>query len=413
MAKFYAARGEENKIFNNWDDCKFFLEGKKGYKYKSFSTKAEAEAFLKGEDFYADAVKRDIDGGWCVAYTDGSFEDGANGYSHAVIFLDTDGKRADFCGRGNKREFLSSRNIAGEVEGVLAAVKYAFVRGFAKLKIYHDYEGLAKWANGEWSAKSPISSYYKSELSKYKSAVEFEFVKVKGHSNNAYNEAADVLAKRALFEGYSVGVKGRGFCVTGEDEAKEIAERLNKLVARAKFSFTPFGTRFSFNGEELNVYTGNGVTVVAGDGGYMYYLVASELIRSGGDTERIRVANRAFDLPFGSLSCGDGFSIARAVKDADVANCGYALLFALNELTDGIKNALDTVGVKYEKISSIFKKDGDGFYLTEDVDGREKLEKAYCFLYKYRIGLADRSFDGETVAKLIADAEEINGELNG
>ena len=52
MAKFYAARGEENKIFDSWDKCKAFLEGKKGYKYKSFSSRAEAEAYLSGEDFY-------------------------------------------------------------------------------------------------------------------------------------------------------------------------------------------------------------------------------------------------------------------------------------------------------------------------------------------------------------------------
>ena len=54
MAKFYAARGEENKIFDSWDKCKAFLEGKKGYKYKSFSSRAEAEAYLIGEILLTD-----------------------------------------------------------------------------------------------------------------------------------------------------------------------------------------------------------------------------------------------------------------------------------------------------------------------------------------------------------------------
>ena len=69
MAKFYAVRGEENKIFDSWDKCKAFLEGKKGYKYKSFSSRAEAEAYLSGEDFYEESIKKDLAYGYAAAVT--------------------------------------------------------------------------------------------------------------------------------------------------------------------------------------------------------------------------------------------------------------------------------------------------------------------------------------------------------
>lgn len=415
MAKFYAVKGEENKIFRSWEECKFFLDGKKGYKYKSFSTKEEAEAYLNGEDFYADAVKRDIADGWCVAYTDGSFEEKLNTYSYGVLFLDTDGGRKELCGYGNQKDFISSRNVAGEVEGVIAAVKYAFLRGFAKLRIYHDYEGLSKWVSGEWGAKSPISAYYASEFSKYKGVVNVEFIKVKGHSNNAYNEEVDKLAKRALFDKCEVKTDGRGFWLAGTDEAKPLCERLNRLVSRAEFVFTPFGTRFNFNGEELNVYIGSkGITAITGDGGYMYFLAVSELLKDKGDTERIRIADRAFGLPFGSLCSGDGFAIAEAVTSLNEKYNENALLFALDELVESVKRSLDKSGIKYDKISSVFKKiDGERFSLQGEVDNKNEIEKAYNFLYHYRVGFADRTSDRKRTGELIKEAKSINGELDG
>ena len=67
---------------------------------------------------------------------------------------------------------MSTRNIAGEVDGVLTAIRWAFLNGYKKIKIYHDYEGLSAWAKGIWSTGSPVSVHYVNEFDKYKGVVD-------------------------------------------------------------------------------------------------------------------------------------------------------------------------------------------------------------------------------------------------
>ena len=64
--------------------------------------------------------------------------------------------------------------------------------------IYHDYEGVAKWATGEWKAKKPGTNAYREFCAAAAKHIRFRFVKVKGHSGDKYNDLADRLAKDAL-----------------------------------------------------------------------------------------------------------------------------------------------------------------------------------------------------------------------
>lgn len=140
MSKFYAVKGKENKIFTDWNECQAFISDNKGNgnKYKSFHTEEEAIAFLEGRDYYAERLASDLSQGFVVAFTDGSFEEGENKYSYGVVAVSPDGSEMYFSGVGNDQRFLSTRNVAGEVEGVLTAIKWAFLNGYKKIKIYHD-----------------------------------------------------------------------------------------------------------------------------------------------------------------------------------------------------------------------------------------------------------------------------------
>ena len=45
--KFYAVkRGKITGVFESWEDCKASVDGYPGAEYKSFSSKADAQAFL-------------------------------------------------------------------------------------------------------------------------------------------------------------------------------------------------------------------------------------------------------------------------------------------------------------------------------------------------------------------------------
>ena len=44
------------------------------------------------------------------------------------------------------------RNVAGEIKGSEAAMQYALDHKIPSIIIYHDYQGIASWCNGDWKA---------------------------------------------------------------------------------------------------------------------------------------------------------------------------------------------------------------------------------------------------------------------
>lgn len=65
------------------------------------------------------------------------------------------------------------------------------------ITIFHDYEGVAKWVNGEWKAKKPETKKYQDAMADLMKRIEIKFVKVPAHAGVHFNELADRLAKDA------------------------------------------------------------------------------------------------------------------------------------------------------------------------------------------------------------------------
>ena len=42
----------------------------------------------------------------------------------------------------------------------MAAIQKAIELGVEELKIYYDYEGIEKWASGEWKANKALTKFY-------------------------------------------------------------------------------------------------------------------------------------------------------------------------------------------------------------------------------------------------------------
>jgi ribonuclease HI len=90
------------------------------------------------------------------------------------------------------------RNVAGEIKGAEAAIRYALSNGYKSITIFYDYQGIEKWCTGEWKTNKDGTKAYKKYCDKAKKKLEIMFVKVASHTNNKYNDMADALAKEAL-----------------------------------------------------------------------------------------------------------------------------------------------------------------------------------------------------------------------
>jgi ribonuclease HI len=170
-------------------------DGFKGAKYKSFEDYYEAAAYLNEEQKKVSKTAtygpEDM-----IVYVDGSFNKRLNLYGAGMVVL-YNGKKETFKFNGIEPDMLSMNNVAGEVLAAIKALEYANANKVKKVVLYHDYEGLEKFYDGTWNAKKSGTMKYQELCNLYSKIMQIEFVKVKAHSNDKYNDEADSLAKQA------------------------------------------------------------------------------------------------------------------------------------------------------------------------------------------------------------------------
>lgn len=197
MAKKYYAvkKGKKVGVFETWDECKQAVNGFSGATFKSFTKREDALAFVKG------TVKDDQDENdkqsEAFAYVDGSYDDTTKAYSYGMVMMHGEDELC-FYKKFDRDEMSDMRNVAGEIQGAMAAMQYCLDKGIKSVSIFYDYEGIEKWCTGDWKARKDGTMEY---VKFYKNAVkhvDIDFIKVKGHSGDRYNDMADELAKKAL-----------------------------------------------------------------------------------------------------------------------------------------------------------------------------------------------------------------------
>lgn len=218
--KFYAVKqGRKTGMFLTWDDCKKQVMGYPGAIYKSFGIREEAEAYLGvtgaqtgQKNGTVDATERTAGITRSVSsgnnksentenaveiYVDGSYHAATKEFSYGMVVL-VDGKEEKFSQKMTDPELAQMRNVAGEIKGSEAAMQYALDHKIPSIIIYHDYQGIASWCNGDWKANKPGTIAYRDFYREASRKIKIQFRKVKGHSNDKYNDMVDQLAKEAL-----------------------------------------------------------------------------------------------------------------------------------------------------------------------------------------------------------------------
>ncbi len=191
MGKYYAVKnGRKIGIFESWDECKRQVMGFSGASYKSFSNRLDAENFIKGESEKKEKSE-------FYAYVDGSFSKDKLEFSYGAVLF-KDGEVLEFSEKFSDPELISMRNVAGEIKGAEFVMRYCIENGISEIDIYYDYMGIEKWCTGEWQANKPGTISYRDYYNSIKNKLSVNFIKVKGHSGDKYNDLADLLAKKAL-----------------------------------------------------------------------------------------------------------------------------------------------------------------------------------------------------------------------
>lgn len=124
-------------------------------------------------------------------YVDGSFN-GQNA-SWAYIVVDDNKVISQDSGTITDPELNLGWQIAGELQAVIEAIKYCKARDLAA-RIFYDYAGIEYWATGSWRAKKSYTIAYAKFMAENKEYIK-EFVKIKSHTGNFWNEKVDRLAK--------------------------------------------------------------------------------------------------------------------------------------------------------------------------------------------------------------------------
>ena len=449
MTVYAVKKGYKTGVFDKWSDCQAVINGFPNAEFKKFATREEAEAFLENRDVWIEKVAKDNSKGYLVAFTDGSYDSSLKRYSYGVKFIRPDGGEDEICGYGSNHQYIDSNNIVGEVFGVIYALDWAISKEFDKIKIYHDFEGLSKWALGEWKVNSETAKMYKSLYeSKFKDFLEVTFEKVPSHSNIIYNEMADQLAKSALVEKKKVAIQGDNWYSISyfkQDNfdaivelIKECDDSINHMV---EHSLNKVIYKFNRNREKVTVTlykTGQNKLLLQGKNNYLFQIITSTIIELYDDSHVEKILASAYRIQIKKDEVSEAYNviklglpdnypegIKRLIKQAIINKIHYLesedytmyAFPALKALEGHIKYLITMAGGNPGRRFTCFGKSSgsDSYVVTTrfpDGSNNEKIEVCYNYYKSQR----DTSFHfgdiiGETDNTRIINTKNIADEI--
>ena len=131
-----------------------------------------------------------VDGSWKPSYPDRV--GGA-----AIIVNDNDTTEELMFYRDNK-ELAKIRNVAGELISAMEIVKIAVDRGYDKIQIFYDYEGIEKWYDSSWKCKNQYTKAYKEYMTASKLSFQDKSLKyfdAFAAADNAGSSGISIVAK--------------------------------------------------------------------------------------------------------------------------------------------------------------------------------------------------------------------------
>lgn len=190
--KVYAVKvGKRKGIYTTWRQCEKQVYQYPNAEYKSFENVLDAMKYLN-----------QIPGKYEIfAYVDGSYNKEKNIYGYGIVIIQRKKNSKElemiqFNGNGNEEKLINMWNVGGEIVAAKKAIEYAFENKYKKMKIFYDYQGIAKWAEKQWKTNTVGTIAYRGFVQAMSDYIDIQFSKVDAHTGNYFNEIADKLAKK-------------------------------------------------------------------------------------------------------------------------------------------------------------------------------------------------------------------------
>ncbi|EOU1725868.1 ribonuclease H1 domain-containing protein [Clostridium perfringens] len=197
--KYYVVKnGKKPGIYKEWKDCEKQVKGFPNAIFKSFKNLEEAEEYygISKKKLNKIAIE-ELNDDEAIIYVDGSYDNNIKRYGYGAIIFNKNMKKV-IQGNGEEKDLIELRNVAGELKAAINSIKYSIDNGIKKIYLHYDYIGIENWFTGEWKANTEFTKAYVSFANKVKDLIEVNFIKVKAHSGDKYNEEVDLIAKNSV-----------------------------------------------------------------------------------------------------------------------------------------------------------------------------------------------------------------------
>ena len=112
---------------------------------------------------------------------------------YGVVILKDGGLLKEIHGTVPDELVQGTNQIAGEIFAVKKAIEWCLENAINEVSIFYDYNGIEKWAVGDWKTKIPLTYEYAEFVRK--SGLKIHWHKVDSHTGDVWNDRADQLAK--------------------------------------------------------------------------------------------------------------------------------------------------------------------------------------------------------------------------
>ena len=170
--KYYAVRkGFSPGIYYSWDECQKQI----------MNTSAQITKVDKKKSY---------------AYVSGCFNNLNKSYGYGGIIFH-EGQRYEVQGGGIDKDLINIGSVASQILASKETIKKAINLEIRNIDIYYDYDGIEKWANGDWKRNLKETKDYYNFIQEISPIININFIKnKKTNPSNEKNEASN-LAKKA------------------------------------------------------------------------------------------------------------------------------------------------------------------------------------------------------------------------